>query len=299
MVRKNLVNKEIIIKRQFYQTLLALTKPIITLSVSFSALTGFILYAGSFADGWLQMYLGVMLIAAGSSALNQVQEAGPDKLMDRTSNRPVPSGDISGGGALLWAMLLSICGATLLWFTTNPTATLLAIITLIWYNGLYTPLKRITPWAILPGAVVGAIPPAIGWTAAGGAIHHPHIIFLAFFFFIGQIPHFWLILLRHGKDYEKAGFPSITRKFSHNQISRLTFTWTLATAITAILLPFFGIIRSTPFYIAIILLSLALTASFILWWGIRKRKQMNRAFMLMNIYFLLMMIIIIMDSLLS
>lgn len=298
MVRKNPKDNEIIIKRPFYKALLALTKPIITLSVSFSALTGFILYAGTFAEGWFQMYFGVLLIAAGSSALNQVQEAGPDKLMDRTRNRPVPSGEISTRGALIWALLLSMCGATLLWFTTNPAATLLAIITLIWYNGLYTPLKRITPWAILPGAVVGAIPPAIGWTAAGGAINHPHIIFLAFFFFIGQIPHFWLILLRHGKDYEKAGFPSITQQFSHSQISRLTFTWTFATAITAILLPFFGIIRSTPFYVAIILLSFALTISFIRLWGIKKREQMNRAFMLMNIYFLLMMIIVILDSLL-
>ncbi len=285
------------IKRNLPQTLISLTKPIITLSVSFSALTGFILFAGSFSDGWLPLYLGVLLIAAGSSALNQVQEAGPDKLMDRTRNRPVPSGNISAKGALVWALLLAVSGAIGLWLTTNPAATLLAIITLLWYNGIYTPLKRITPWAILPGALVGAIPPAIGWAAAGGALNHPHIIFLAFFFFIGQIPHFWLILLRHGQDYEKAGFPSITQKFSHSQISRLTFTWTLATALTAILLPFFGIIQSTHSYLAIVLLSLALVISFIRWWGIKKRKQMNRAFMLMNMYFLFMMIIIILDSL--
>ncbi|TVQ11980.1 MAG: protoheme IX farnesyltransferase [Bacteroidetes bacterium] len=284
---------------RYFIAYLRLTKPIITLSVSFSAFTGFILFAGSFASGWFQAYMGVMLIAAGSSALNQVQEADFDKLMDRTRQRPIPSGEVSKRQALAWAILLSVAGAGLLWITTTPMATLLAILTLLWYNGVYTPLKRITPWAILPGALVGAIPPAIGWTAAGGAISHPHIIIVAFFFFIGQIPHFWLILLRHGGDYEKAGFPSITKKFSHNQISRLTFTWTLATAITAIFLPFFGIIESAVFYTVIIILSLALTLSFIRWPGIQKTRQVNRAFMLMNLYFLLMMIIIILDSLLT
>ncbi len=297
MVRKNQVNKEIIIKRQFYQTLLALTKPIITLSVSFSALTGFILHAGSFAPGWFYMYIGVMFIAAGSAALNQIQEAGPDSLMERTRRRPIPSGQISITQAGLWTTFLALAGTGILWFTTNPTATSLAIFTLIWYNGIYTPLKRATPWAIIPGAIVGAIPPAIGWTAAGGELHHPHIIFVAFFFFIGQIPHFWLILLRHGYDYQKAGFPSIISTFSRNQITRLTFSWTFATALAAVLLPVFGVITSPPLSAAVVLLSLILVLSFARRSGFYMEQSVNRNFMIMNIYFLLIMIIIIADAL--
>ncbi len=283
---------------KFVSPLIRLSKPIITLSVAFSALTGFILYKGSFTHSWISMYLGVLLIAAGSSAINQIQEAASDKLMARTRHRPLPAGHISKRAAWVWALLLALTGAVLLWWMTNPTATLLAVFTLAWYNGVYTPLKRITPWAIIPGAIVGAIPPAIGWTAAGGALHHPHIIFVAFFFFIGQIPHFWLILLRHGLDYEKAGFPSISRTFSKHQISRLTFVWTSATAFTAILLPVFGIITSKGVSGAVFLLSITLTGSFHIWPGIKNPSRVNRAFLIMNFYFLLMMLLMIADALL-
>ncbi|MFN2395439.1 MAG: protoheme IX farnesyltransferase, partial [Bacteroidales bacterium] len=147
-----------------------LTKPIITLSVAFSALTGFVLAEQSFSRGWLSMYFGVLLIAAGSSVINQIQEASSDRLMQRTRHRPLPSGEVSYKQATVWAVILSVSGTVILWFLANPTASILAIITLVWYNGIYTPLKKFTSWAILPGAVVGAIPPAIGWSAAGGSL---------------------------------------------------------------------------------------------------------------------------------
>ncbi len=273
-----------------------LTKPIITLSVAFSALTGFVLNEQSFSRGWLSMYFGVLLIAAGSSVINQIQETSSDRLMERTRHRPLPSEVVNLTQASAWAGILSISGAVILWFLVNPKASILAILTLAWYNGIYTPLKRYTPWAILPGAIVGAIPPAIGWTAAGGSLLHPHIIFLSFFFFIGQIPHFWLILLRYGEDYKKAGFPSITSTFNYRQISQLTFTWTTATATAAIMLPFFGIIQSTVMSYIIIGLSLVLIISFYKWPGIKNPIYVNKAFILMNIYFLLIMILIITDS---
>lgn len=278
--------------------LLRLSKPIITLSVAFSALTGFILFRGSFSSGWFFLYLGVLFIAAGSSAINQTQEADLDQLMERTRLRPLPSGQLNHLQAWAWAVLLSVSGATILWISTHPTASIMAIITLLWYNGVYTPLKRVTPWAILPGALVGAFPPLIGWTAAGGHLLHPHIVFVAFFFFIGQIPHFWLILLKHGKDYQKAGFPSINDTFSPEQISRLTFIWTTVTAIAAIFLPVFGVIISPVLSILIITLSIVLIISFHKWPGIKSPVHVNRAFMVMNMYFLMIMIIIILDGLL-
>lgn len=242
------------------------------------------------------MYLGVLLIAAGSSAINHIQEAKTDRMMERTRNRPIPSGQVSFLQAYLWAALLALSGALLLWHQTNIQATLLAVFTLFWYNVIYTPLKKITPWAIIPGALVGAIPPAIGWTAAGGVLTHPDIIFISFFFFIGQIPHFWLILLRYGKDYEKAGFPSISNSFSPEQISRLTFTWTAATAMAAILLSVFGVIVSNVVSITVSILSVSLIAAFYKWPGIKKPAMVERAFIIMNLYFLFMMILIIADA---
>lgn len=278
--------------------LLKLTKPIITLSVAFSALTGFVLYSGAFSQGWLPLYFGVMLIAAGSSAINQIQEKHYDSLMERTRLRPMPSGQIGKVSAWVFSLLLAASGAVLLWLYTSPLASALAIVTLLWYNGIYTPLKRVSPWAILPGAVVGAIPPAIGWTAAGGSILHPHISFVAFFFFMGQIPHFWLILLRYGKDYELAGFSSVSAVFSPEQIARLTFLWTSATAVSSVFLWVFGIVHYAASGVILILLSALLITTFQKWPGIKKPAFVNRAFMVMNIYFLFIMILIMVDALL-
>jgi heme o synthase len=276
--------------------LIKLTKPIITLSVAFSALTAYILHQKSFSKGWLIMYTGVLLIAAGSSAINQIQESRMDRLMSRTKSRPIPAGKITVSWAWLWALLLSFSGVVVLFTGTNYLASSLAIFTLFWYNLIYTPLKRISPWAIIPGAIVGAIPPAIGWVAAGGRITDHEILILMLFFFTGQIPHFWLILLRHGDDYEKGGFPSIRMFFSSSQIAFLTFVWTFATASMAVSLPLFGIMNKPLIVGAVYVISLALIVFFIQW--LIKPHHFNKIFMIMNIYFLLIMIAIIADSLL-
>lgn len=279
-----------------FQPFLQLTKPIITLSVSFSALTGYILFSGEFTGNWLSMFFGVLLVAAGSSALNQVQESDMDRKMKRTQMRPIPSGRLSMRQAFVFTLLLIAGGTTLLAMRNGTVPMTLALVTLMWYNGIYTPLKRFSPWAVIPGAVVGAIPPAIGWTAAGGWLFHHDVAFITVFFFTGQIPHFWLILLRHGNDYQKAGFPSITHTFSSQQIYRLTFSWTAATALTAIMLPLFDVITGYIIGGAIIALSAALVVWF--YFSIRKNFHVNHAFFITNIYFLLIMLLIMADGLL-
>lgn len=280
----------------FFQPYFQLTKPIITLSVSFSALTGYILFKGSFTGNWFSMYAGVLLVAAGSSALNQIQESDMDRKMKRTRSRPLPSGRLSMKQAFVFTILLVASGTTLLAFRSGLVPMTLALVTFMWYNGIYTPLKRFSPWAIIPGALVGAIPPVIGWTAAGGWLFHHDVAFIMFFFFTGQIPHFWLILLRHGNDYQKAGFPSITSTFSPPQIYRLTFSWTAATALTAIMLPLFDVITGYITGGAII----ALSAMLVIWFyvSVRRAFNVNRAFFITNIYFLIMMILIMADALL-
>jgi protoheme IX farnesyltransferase len=119
----------------------------------------------------------------------------------------------------------------------------LALLNLFWYNGIYTPLKKKNPLAIIPGSLVGAIPPAVGWVAGGGSIFDSGIIIISFFFFIWQIPHFWLLLLVLDKDYEKAGFPTLTKIFSHTQLARITFIWIIATVVTGLIIPLFGITK--------------------------------------------------------
>jgi protoheme IX farnesyltransferase len=119
-------------------------------------------------------------------------------------------------------------------------AMVLGLLAIFWYNGLYTYLKRKTAFAVLPGALIGMIPPLLGWVSGGGHLFDPRIWGIAFFFFIWQVPHFWLLSLEVAKDYESAGLPSITKIFSVSQIKRIVFIWFLSTGASCLLIPLFG-----------------------------------------------------------
>jgi protoheme IX farnesyltransferase len=162
--------------------------------------------------------------------------------MDRTKNRPIPSGRISSSNALYISLFFVLSGSLILFVGSNLLALGLGLLNLLWYNFIYTLLKRRSAFAIVPGSLVGAIPPVIGWVAAGGTLLDPQIIVIAFFFFIWQIPHFWLLLLVLDKDYRQAGFPTLTQVFSREQLSRITFVWIVATAVTGLMIPLFGIV---------------------------------------------------------
>jgi protoheme IX farnesyltransferase len=126
----------------------------------------------------------------------------------------------------------------------NPMTFWIGIFAVLWYNGFYTPLKRKTAFAVIPGAMMGGVAPLIGWVSGGGHLLDQKILAVFFFFFIWQIPHFWLLLLNYGKEYERAGFPSLTRRFSPVQFRRMTFLWVFATAVACMIIPLFGIVKS-------------------------------------------------------
>jgi heme o synthase len=221
------------------QIVLELSKVRIAVLSTLSAVTGYFLAAHHLSLGAAPLVAGVFLLASGAAALNQVQEPDIDALMLRTAGRPIPSGRISRSGALAIAVALILLGCALLSFHT--TGLLLGISTVIWYNGIYTPLKRVSAFAAIPGGVVGALPPVIGWVAGGGSATDPRIIAVAFFFFVWQIPHFWLLLMRIGDDYARAGLPTLTRVFTKPQLSRIIFMWMLATAAACVSMPLFGV----------------------------------------------------------
>jgi len=276
-----------------------LTKPVISVSVACSALTGFLLCQGSFATGWLIVTAGVLLLSAGSSTINHIQESKLDLLMDRTRLRPIPSGVVSKQKAWIFSVVLIAGGMALLLKLDSLAPAFLGLINIVWYNGVYTPLKKITAYAAIPGAVVGAIPPLIGWSAAGCNMAHHHAILLAFLFFIGQIPHFWLILLKNAGDYEKAGFPTLTRIFSPQQIANVTFIWVLSTAMAAIMLVLFDIIKSQPFIISVYLIAFFLLVSFRKWFNVKSLPDPHRAFINLNIFYALIMSVLVADALLA
>lgn len=234
--------------------LLELNKVKITVAVMLTTIAGYVLAKHTIDVGIILPTIGIFILACGSAALNHFQDRDRDGLMERTKNRPIPSGKISASWVLVIAFAEIILGAWLIYIGSNFLAAQLGLLALIWYNFIYTPLKRKTAFAVIPGSVIGAIPPMVGWTAAGGSIADPQLLILGFFFFIWQVPHFWLLMLKYGKEYEAAGYPSITAMISPEQIKRATFMWTAATAVSAIMIAVSGLV-STLFFKLVVLLA--------------------------------------------
>ena len=153
--------------------------------------------------------LGTALVASGASAINQVDERDTDRLMNRTRTRPVADGRIGAGEGRVIALVLSAVGLLLLRVGASTGAALVALATLVTYALIYTPLKRRTSLATVVGAVPGALPPLIGWSAAGGSLlgAAPWSLFLLMF--LWQLPHFLAIAWMYREDYARAGLPML------------------------------------------------------------------------------------------
>jgi protoheme IX farnesyltransferase len=187
---------------------------------------------------------GVFLTACGACALNQYQEWDRDALMLRTRGRPIPAGRLSQARALACALSLIAAGILTLLVGSGMTAVGLGLAAVGWYNGLYTWLKRRTAFAAVPGAAVGAIPAAIGWVSAGAALTDARLAAIAFFFFVWQVPHFWLLALAHADDYRRAGFPHATAALRPEQLLRVISVWMAVAGLACLLFPVFSVVTS-------------------------------------------------------
>ncbi len=223
---------------------LELGKVRITIAVSVTTATGYLLYTTSLGADILITVLGIFLLASGASSLNHIQEFRYDSKMDRTRNRPLPSGRITVTGAILVTLVYSLSGSILLYFGAGLPGLLLGALAYFWYNIVYTYLKRISPWAVVPGSLIGSIPPVIGWISAGGSITDWEVIPIAAFFFIWQVPHFWLLIMKYGKEYESAGFPSLSGSMTEVGMGRMVFFWVIGTALTTIAFSLIGPLNS-------------------------------------------------------
>ncbi len=190
---------------------------------AFSSATAFLLASGEIGIRMAIVTLAVFLLACGSSALNQYMERSVDSLMDRTMGRPIPSGRIKPPHAFLCSLLLPASGAFLLLFAGGLVVCALGLFAILWYNGLYPRLKRRTTFAIIIGALTGAVPPVIGWLSGGGAATSPMLYSICLFLFIWQVPHSLVFIMHYGREYEKAGLPSLTVQLSKPQLLRIIF----------------------------------------------------------------------------
>jgi protoheme IX farnesyltransferase len=188
-----------------------LAKPRLNLLVVVTSGGGFYLGTGGTPSLFPLMAacVGTALVAGGASALNQVHERDTDALMDRTRSRPLPAGRIAPEDARIFGLALSALGLGILGSATNVPAALLALATLVVYLAVYTPLKRRSPAATLVGAVPGALPPLIGWTAGRGSATLEGWVLFAIVF-LWQIPHFMAISWIYRDDYRKARFPMLS-----------------------------------------------------------------------------------------
>ncbi len=279
---------------------LELGKLKIMIPVSLTGFTGYFLFNPVFSIRLVLVTTGILLIAIAASVLNQIQEVDLDSRMSRTQNRPIPARKLVLKEAYVFLLLSFIAGMTILYKAGNFKAMTIAFLTLAWYNGIYTNLKRVTAFAVVPGAITGALPPLIGWVAAGGGLWDKDIIFLEFLLFTGQIPHFWLLILKYGSEYKEAGVPSLTGIFTNSQVNRLTFTWVVFSVVAALFLCYFEIIRNWPFTVMLIIASVALIWLFS---GLLKKQDKddnNKKYSVyLDSYFLLILILLITDRVIS
>jgi protoheme IX farnesyltransferase len=189
---------------------LALTKPRLNSLVIVTAAIGYYLGASDnlHLPSLVQTVIGIALVAGGAAGLNQIYERDTDSLMFRTRLRPLAAQRVTPSEALAFSLMLVMIGLATVAATSNVLAAILALLTVISYNAVYTPMKRRSQLATLVGAIPGALPPMIGWAAARGALTAEAWALFAIVF-VWQIPHFMAIAWLYRGDFGRAGFPML------------------------------------------------------------------------------------------
>ncbi len=192
-----------------------LTKPRIATLVLIAVGTSGLVARWGQPNLWVLLHalLGTLLVAGSASAMNQLIERQRDSMMPRTAERPLPAGRLGNGQVLAFGLITFLAGVVYLALATNWTAASLAILSWVLYVLVYTPLKGITAANTMVGAVAGALPMLIGWTAVGGTLNatvDPRGWALFFVLFLWQFPHFMAIAWLYREQYARAGFQMLT-----------------------------------------------------------------------------------------
>lgn len=184
----------------------ALTKPRLNFLTVATSLAGYFVAPVGLPDRapFWPYAAGVYLLAAGAAMLNMWLERDVDARMKRTRERPLPAGHLNEQSVFWAGLALTVVALAILALATNHLTAVLGFVLWVSYLLIYTPMKRYSSLAILAGAVPGALPPVMGWTAGGGAIDHgAWALFLLMF--VWQVPHFLSIAALYGDDYQNAG----------------------------------------------------------------------------------------------
>ncbi len=199
------------------------------LLVACSSFFGYILVPSQPVEKGFIVFSGVFLLATGAASLNSVQERLTDQSMGRTRRRPLAQGLVSRQCGLRQARLLLASGFLVLYTCSSSLGPVLGgILSVFLYNFIYTPLKHRSVWAIIPGALCGALPPYIGWLAAGGFYRSTLIIAVMSLFVVWQIPHFWLVVLDNQQDYHAGDMPNLLKVMPARSLKLVSIVWIIA-----------------------------------------------------------------------
>ena len=279
----------------------AITKAGLAVSVVFSSIAGFLLGVTDLASlsgvVLLKLIIGGYCMVGASNAFNQVIEKDLDALMDRTKNRPIPSGRMESNIALIIAVVLTILGIVLL-YTINPKSAMFGAISIFLYTSVYTPLKTVTSLSVFVGAFPGAIPFMLGWVAATNNFGiEAGTLFLIQFFW--QFPHFWAIGWFLYEDYEKAGFFMLPtgKKDKGTAMQVILYTIWLIVASLLPVLGYTGQLYITPIAAGVVLL----LGLWMLFYAIRlyqlRTAKSARSLMLVSVsYITLLQLVYIFDK---
>ena len=276
-----------------------LAKPRITAMVLVTTAIGSYLAAGGMPPA-LRLAItltGTALVSAGASALNHFLERDTDALMRRTADRPLPTGRIDPREALRWAVALSAIGVAVLAIGVNPLTGLVGALSLVIYVFVYTPLKRRTTLATVVGAVPGALPPVMGWTAVTNGLE-PGAWVLFALLFLWQLPHFLAIawLCRH--DYANAGFPMLPVVDPDGRSTARQAVLYSAALVPVSLLPSVLGLSGTAYFVGALvlgLLFLGVSVAFSLSFSTRSARRLVLASVL---YLPAVLVVMVVDSLL-
>ncbi|TYP76016.1 protoheme IX farnesyltransferase [Aquimarina intermedia] len=275
-----------------------ITKMRLALSVVFSSLAGYLLGVQTISWQTLSLLaIGGYFMVGASNAFNQIIERDLDALMDRTKNRPIPSGRMSVSTAFIIASIFTILGITVL-YVINPKTAMFGAISIFFYVSLYTPLKTKTPLSVFVGAIPGAIPFMLGWVAATNEFGiEPGTLFMIQFFW--QFPHFWAIGWFLYDDYKKGGFFMLPTGKRDKGTAVQVLVYTLWTVVTS-LIPAFGVTGSlyiTPVSaLLILLLGVFLLKYAIKLYKIRDAKTAKQLMLASVSYITLLQIIYVADK---
>ncbi|MBX2813257.1 MAG: heme o synthase [Myxococcales bacterium] len=228
------------------QALYALGKPNLSLLVVVTAVLGFFLALSRQPEGhgmWLRatmLAVGTGLTAMGACAANMYREREVDGLMHRTRNRPLPSGQVQGWEALVYASLCFATGCGLLLVFTGPIPALLSLFTLVVYVFVYTPAKRRGPVAVWIGAIPGAVPPLMGWAAVTGRLDGAAFALFGLMF-TWQFPHFLALAYMYRDDYARGGFRFLPRDKIEETTGKYIGLGTVAVMVSSIVPWLYGL----------------------------------------------------------